>query len=180
MSECPGSWYTADEIKRWLDREGWPDGNHEDEFPAWVAKHFQLALEKGWQLRTNSDEAEIASLCTQLANLQEENDIWEKHALVQIVKERDSLRSQLQDTQALLTPEVRRAAEYLAKNVEGHPHTCCLKCAAHIAGLEGAIRKCQELRIGIEDKLRGKTVYACDSCLKASLILGNALSPVRP
>lgn len=35
----------------------------------------------------------------------------------------------------LLSPEVKRAAEYLSRNADQHPHACCMKCADSIATL---------------------------------------------
>ena len=41
----PPLWYTATEIKNWLGKVGYPN---KSDWPAFFAKHFQLAFEKGW------------------------------------------------------------------------------------------------------------------------------------
>ena len=62
---CPQNWYTEDELKLWMDREGWPVYPTDvvrAKLPKFLAEHFQKALGKGWQLATTSHEAEIQRL----------------------------------------------------------------------------------------------------------------------
>ena len=59
-SSCPDSWYSPIAIEKWLDREGWPvplTNQVRAHLPAFLASHFQRALEKGWQLRNSTTEA---------------------------------------------------------------------------------------------------------------------------
>ena len=47
LKECP-LWYTATELADWLKLHGYP---YKGDLSVFLAKHFQLAFEKGWQKR---------------------------------------------------------------------------------------------------------------------------------
>lgn len=54
-AECPRDWYTEQQVREWLNREGWP---LKKDLPVFLARHFQQALEKGWQLCETSLRAQ--------------------------------------------------------------------------------------------------------------------------
>ena len=79
---------------------------------------------EAWQILHGHAPADLAALVAEVKQLRHDDAIWDKHSLVQIVTERDRLRSEVKRLQSLLETEqhakwaVEQDLQHLAERLE--------------------------------------------------------------